>query len=347
MPSLTLHQLRKSFGSVVAIDRLSLDLPPGSTLLLTGPSGSGKSTTLRLIAGLDSPDSGQIHFDSIDWSHRPPHLRQCGWMPQHAALLPHLTVADQLDLALRVHHVPTHSRQQQIQELAARLGIDQRLQHRPAQLSGGEASRVALARALLPKPSLLLLDEPFAHLDSPRRRDLRHLLRDLQAEHGFTRIEITHQPLEALPDASHLACLEAGQLVQFDSIPQVWAHPASPWIANSLAPHPICWIPVPLLISHPACHGFLPPPNATLLGLRSESITLHPHPPPTPAIGPLSVRRIGFLGADRLVELDGLDGKSPIEVPMRPAGMSPAPGQPLWLEIQPTAMLWFTKESAG
>jgi len=340
LPALHLQQLRKSFGSVLALESLSLELPSKAHLVLTGPSGSGKSTALRIIAGLESPDAGRILRDNTDITSLAAHQRRCGWMPQSPSLLPHLDVARQLDLSLNVPGLSPSERRTRVMTLADRVGLRDRLGHLPSQLSGGEATRVALARALLNQPEFVLLDEPFAHLDTPRRRQLRRLLRELQVEQRFTLIQVTHHPFDALPDATHLACLHAGTLVQVGTVEQVWNRPVSPWIAGFLAPFPIWWLTLPTDITHPAFHGIQTPTGATLLGLRTEMLGLHSSPPAPPFIGPLRVMRIGFHGSQHLIEVQAPDGTA-IEVPLSASVPPPAPGAPVWLRPEPRGILWF------
>jgi molybdate transport system ATP-binding protein len=195
-----------------------LSAAPGTTLVLVGPNGSGKSTVLRMLAGLDRPDSGKVQFDGETWGDTdrgrwlPAERRSVGWLPQSLALFPHLSALENVAFGLR-------ARGEQGATASARealrcLGLERELHRRPAALSGGERQRVALARALVVKPKLLLLDEPLSAIDPSARASLRALLRRALAEHGVTTVYVTHSPMEALALGSRLAVMNEGSVVQ-------------------------------------------------------------------------------------------------------------------------------------
>ena len=202
LTAVALKSVGKRFGSRVAVRRLSLDVKRGSTVGILGPSGGGKTTVLRLIAGLDVPDDGEVWLDgrlasSAGRLHVPPSQRNIGFVFQDLALWPHMTVGGNLMFVLESRGWPAESRGSRVREMLAKVGLKDRASEYPSHLSGGEQQRVALARALVDNPELLLLDEPLSSLDRDRRIDLRHELAAIPKEFGVTMIYVTHDPADA------------------------------------------------------------------------------------------------------------------------------------------------------
>ena len=195
-----------------------LSAEPGTTLVLVGPNGSGKSTVLRMLAGLDRPDSGEIHLDGETWGDTgrrlwlPAEQRSVGWLPQDLALFPHLSALDNVAFGLRARG--TRGADTRARDALRSVGLERELDRRPAALSGGERQRVALARALVMEPKLLLLDEPLSSMDPSARASLRGLLRRVLAERGVTTVYVTHSPMEALALGGRLAVMHEGCIVQ-------------------------------------------------------------------------------------------------------------------------------------
>ena len=345
VPRVQLQQVRKSFGAVRAVEDLSLVIEAGTHHLLTGPSGSGKSTTLRLIAGLESPDAGQIFADGFEITRLPPEKRQCGWVAQSPGLLPHLDLLSQLELPLRFHGVDSKERRIRAEAMADRLGLRDRLQHRPAELSGGEATRTALGRALIGRPGLLLLDEPFAHLDPPLRRQLRGLLRELQREHQFTIIHVTHHPAEMLSDADQLTCLQNGRCVQSGTPDDLYRLPSTLWLADLLGEGPVWRCPIPefelrgVRLAEPVPV----PADARWLGLRPESLSIRRASDGSPGIGPVQITRIARAGPRTWIEVGWSSGNT-LEVPVAGAVDDWNVGDTAWLGFTPESCLWFGAE---
>lgn len=342
MPRVQLQQVRKSFGAVRAVEDLSLVVEAGTHHLLAGPSGSGKSTTLRLIAGLESPDIGTILADGMDITRLPPEKRQCGWVAQSPGLLPHLDLLSQLELPLRFHGVEAKERRVRAEAMADRLGLRDRLRHRPAELSGGEATRTALGRALIDRPGLLLLDEPFAHLDPPLRRQLRGLLRELQREDHFTVIHVTHHPAEMLSDADRLTCLRNGRCVQSGSPDDLYRHPSTLWLAELLGEGPVWSCPSTEFERH-GVHLAEPmqvPAEARWLGLRPESLSIRKEPDGLPRIGPVRITRIARGGPRTWIEVAWPPGNT-LEVPVARSVGDWSVGDTVWLGFTPESCLWF------
>jgi len=212
--SIILDQLTKRYEGHPVVNRLSLEIANGEFFVLIGPSGSGKSTVLRMIAGLNSVDEGRVILHGRDVSLATPQQRGVGFVFQHYALFQHMSVADNIEFALRVRKVPFNQRQKRRDELLELVGLAGLGGRLPDQLSGGQQQRVALARALAHKPEVLLLDEPFGALDAKIRVELRRALRGIQTELGITTIFVTHDQEEAFELADRLAVMNFGRLLE-------------------------------------------------------------------------------------------------------------------------------------
>jgi molybdate transport system ATP-binding protein len=218
--------------------RAALELPPGAApvTVLFGPSGSGKTTVLRCLAGLDRPDRGFIRFDGETWADSErrlfvsPQLRGVGLLFQDYALFPHLTAAENIGYALR--KTGREERDGRVREVARLLKIEDLLGRRPGKMSGGERQRIALARALAPRPRLLLLDEPLSALDAPTREDLRGELRALLERSGIPSIVVTHDRVEALALGDRMAVLAEGSVRQVGEVHEVFSAPADLVVAR-------------------------------------------------------------------------------------------------------------------
>ncbi len=209
-------------------------IPKGSWASLVGPSGAGKTTLLELVAGFETPDMGSIEFNERNIGILPTAQRQIGYVFQHNALFPRLTAAENLLLAL--HDVPLsrHDKNQKVEAICRRVGMENRMQHRPGELSGGELARMNLARALLRPCQLLLLDEPFASLDAILRREMNGLVRELHAENKLTVLCVTHHPEDAFLFADHILVFSRGNIIANDT-PHCLAHqPPTPEVASIL-----------------------------------------------------------------------------------------------------------------
>lgn len=232
MIALALQGLGKRFGSVVAVDNLTLEVEQGTLTALIGPSGCGKTTTLRMIAGLEMPDSGRVWLRGRDVSWLPPEKRAVGLVFQNYALFPHLSVARNVAYGMRSW--PRRVRTQRTAELLDLVGLPEHAQRRPHQLSQGQKQRVALARALAPQPNVLLMDEPLAALDAALRLSLRSELRSMLRQLGVTTLYITHDQAEALALADRLAVMHSGRLEQEGLPHNVYLHPKTPFVASFL-----------------------------------------------------------------------------------------------------------------
>ena len=236
--TIEVQHIRKQFGQFTALDDVSLQFPDGELTALLGPSGCGKTTLLRIIAGLEYPDSGSVLLDGQDSSHRHVRERQVGFVFQHYALFKHMTVFENVAFGLRVKPRKERPSEQQIREKVKQLlelvQLDWIADRYPPQLSGGQRQRIALARALAVEPRVLLLDEPFGALDAKVRKELRRWLRRLHDDLHVTSIFVTHDQEEALEVADQVVLMNKGRVEQLGSPDQVYNNPASPFVYGFL-----------------------------------------------------------------------------------------------------------------
>src|SRR5213083_745818 len=231
-PAVRLRGVRRAYGDVVAIDNLSLDVARGEFFTLLGPSGSGKTTTLRLIAGFERPDAGRVELAGTDVTRKAPYERDVNTVFQDYALFPHMSVADNVGYGLRVRGVPKRVRRQRVEEALKMVRLGGFGDRRPVQLSGGQRQRVALARSIVNRPRVLLLDEPLGALDLKLRQEMQVFLKSLQRELGMTFIYVTHDQEEALTMSDHLAVFNEGRIEQVGSPENVYRAPATEFVAG-------------------------------------------------------------------------------------------------------------------
>ncbi len=278
--SVRLVSLTKHFGKVVALQSLDLDARAGELVAFLGPSGCGKTTTLLMIAGIYRPTAGEIYFGERRIDHLHPRDRDVGMVFQSYALYPHLTIFNNIAFPLNLKKMPSAEVRQKVRQTADLLGIAPVLERRPAQVSGGQQQRAALARALIKEPQVLLLDEPLSNLDAQIRIQARGEIRRLQQEIGVTSILVTHDQAEALAMADRVAVFSMGELQQFAAPDELYRRPANAFVARFVGHPPMnllegrfedghfvmdgLRIPVPR--RHPEGPGFL--------GIRPEDATL-------------------------------------------------------------------------
>ena len=231
-PDVRLVGVRKSYGDVVAVDGVDLEIASGEFFTLLGPSGSGKTTTLRLIAGFERPDAGRIELAGRDVTGRPPYLRDVNTVFQDYALFPHMTVGENVAYGLRVKGVPRAERRKRVDEVLNVVRLPGLGDRKPAQLSGGQRQRVALARALVNHPQVLLLDEPLGALDLKLRQEMQTELKRIQEEVGITFLYVTHDQDEALTMSDRLAVFNLGRIEQLGSPAEVYERPANAFVAG-------------------------------------------------------------------------------------------------------------------
>jgi multiple sugar transport system ATP-binding protein len=234
-----LKNLTKRFGSVVAVDKLSLEAKDKEFVVLLGPSGCGKTTALRCIAGLEAPDEGEIYIGDRMVNELDPKARNIAMVFQSYALYPHMTVFKNMAFPLENAKLSKDRIDKRVQEVAKLLKIESLLDRKPRQLSGGQQQRVALGRAIVREPQAFLMDEPLSNLDAKLRVYMRAELKKLQKELGVTTIYVTHDQVEAMTMGERIAILNEGELQQFDSPDMVYSHPSNMFVAGFVGTPPI------------------------------------------------------------------------------------------------------------
>jgi sulfate transport system ATP-binding protein len=234
--AIEVRNVNKSFGRTPVLRDVSLDVASGSLTALLGPSGGGKSTLLRVIAGLEQPDSGTVLISGVDATRMAPQRRNVGFVFQHYAAFKHMTVFGNVAFGLQVRKRPREEIRRRVRELLALVHLEQFADRYPAQLSGGQRQRMALARALAVEPQVLLLDEPFGALDAQVRKELRTWLRRLHDEVHVTTVFVTHDQEEAIEVADTIAVLADGVVEQVGSPHEVYDNPTNPFVMRFLGP---------------------------------------------------------------------------------------------------------------
>jgi putative spermidine/putrescine transport system ATP-binding protein len=224
--------LSRHYGTVVALDNLDLTVRAGELIALLGPSGCGKTTTLRLLAGLEDADAGQINVGGRDITRLPASRRDMGMVFQAYSLFPHMTVQQNVAFGLRLRKVSNTERDRRALEMLELVGLDSQAARYPHQISGGQQQRVALARALAIEPQVLLLDEPLSALDAKVRAQLRDQIRRIQLEIGITTLFVTHDQEEALAIADRVGVMQAGRIEQLAPPTDVYSRPATAFVAE-------------------------------------------------------------------------------------------------------------------
>jgi multiple sugar transport system ATP-binding protein len=268
MAEVSLHNISKSFGDQLALDDVTMTVPDGSFVVLLGPTGAGKTTSLRMISGLDKPDTGQILIGGQDAANQTPAQRNVAMVFQQYSLYPHLSVRQNFAFPLKspMLRTPVDEIERKVDEVAEILQITHKLDNKATELSGGEMQRVSIGRALVRNPRIFLMDEPLSSLDAKLRSDLRIELKRIQASVGATMLYVTHDQVEAMTMATHVGVLDQGKLVQFGSPREIYEDPVSIYAASRLGSPKINILPA---------ETFPGAPNrATSIGLRPEHIGL-------------------------------------------------------------------------
>lgn len=266
MAEVTLTNVSKSFGDQVALDDVTMTIPDGSFVVLLGPTGAGKTTTLRMVSGLDKPDTGRVTIDGRDMADFTPAQRDVAMVFQQYSLYPHLTVRQNLEFPLKspILKTPKDVIDRKVGEVAEVLQISHKLDNKATALSGGEMQRVSIGRALVRDPSVYLMDEPLSSLDAKLRSDLRIELKNIQAKSGATLLYVTHDQIEAMTMATHVGVLDHGRLVQFGSPREIYENPVSVYAASRLGQPRINVLPADVFGGAPS--------DAVSIGLRPEQI---------------------------------------------------------------------------
>ncbi len=320
MAAVELTGITKRFGAATIVHPADLTVADGEFVVIVGPSGCGKSTLLRLIAGLERPDAGRIAIGDRDVTDAAPADRGLAMVFQSYALYPHLTVAENIAFPLKVAGVGRQETASRVAEVAASLDLMDLLDRRPRALSGGQRQRVSIARAIVRRPQVLLLDEPLSNLDSALRVRMRHEFARLHHQLGATMIYVTHDQLEAMTLANRIVVMAEGRIEQVGAPMQLYAHPASLAVATAIGSPGINLMPVTIVTADDATGAQVSladgtmlavprqvPPSAVgrsaTLGVRPEHLFAHTDGPFTGAVelferlGPLSFAHLGARGA--------------------------------------------------
>jgi multiple sugar transport system ATP-binding protein len=296
MAEIALLDVSKSYGTVEAVRGFSLSLTHGEFVVLLGPTGAGKTTTLRLIAGLERPDRGNVVIQGRVVTHEMPAERDVAFVFQQYSLYPHLTVYDNLAFPLRspARRMNEQAIRRRIQQVSELLHIEQKLDNRATALSGGEMQRVAIGRALVREPAVYLMDEPLSSLDAKLRAELRLELKRIQRELGTTILYVTHDQIEAMTMADRIGVMSEGVLIQLGTPREIYEQPNSTYVAGRLGTPAINLIPAELLGSDTVA------PYVRTVGLRTEHIRISSPDRP----GPLArVHWVEHLGDQNHVHL--------------------------------------------
>ena len=230
--TLKLENVTRSFGTTVALDGLNLTVEPGELVALLGPSGCGKTTALRIVAGLETADSGSLLVNDVRYNDTAVNDRDMGMVFQAYSLFPNMTVAENIDYGLRARKMDLPKRMKQVRKMLQLVDLEEKSTRYPHQLSGGQQQRVALARALAIEPTVLLLDEPLSALDAQVRSQIREEIRAIQLELGITTLFVTHDQEEAMAIADRVGVMNRGQLEQIDRPTELYTRPATPFVAS-------------------------------------------------------------------------------------------------------------------
>jgi multiple sugar transport system ATP-binding protein len=270
MVDVVLNGVSKKFGATTAVENMNMQVHDGELVVLLGPTGAGKTTTLRLVAGLEEPDSGSIVIDGQDMTASAPAARDVTFVFQQYSLYPHLSVYDNLAFPLRspARRLAEDEIRRRIEDVVRLLRISDKLQNRATQLSGGEMQRVAIGRALVRQPAIYLMDEPLSSLDAKLRAELRLELKRIQEDLGATILYVTHDQIEAMTMADRIGILDEGKLVQMGTPREIYADPDSLYVASRLGQPAINLLPHDLLPSAKL------PPGVKTIGARTEHLRI-------------------------------------------------------------------------
>ncbi|MFC4669987.1 ABC transporter ATP-binding protein [Seohaeicola nanhaiensis] len=352
---ISVRGLDKAFGTLKAVDDVSIDIAPGEFLALLGPSGSGKSTVLMMLAGFEVPTAGQILIDGQDCTRLLPQKRNIGMVFQHYSLFPHLSVFDNVAFPLKMRGIGRVERRRQAAaalEVVRLQGYGDRM---PAQLSGGQRQRVALARAIVYKPRLLLMDEPLSALDKNLREEMQLEIKRLHSDLGITVVFVTHDQGEALTMADRIAILRGGRIQQISPARELYERPANLFAAGFIGEMnmiPVVWDGAKLALGQgdtmvPSASSFVGAPGQgpATLAIRPERLSVTAPEAP----GALSARleEVVYAGAGTLV-IARLDDGTEIRARVASAALpSLSKGERIGLLCPPEAMLVYGERAAA
>ena len=336
MADVRLTGITKTWGTTAAVDDISFSAPAGHLVALLGPSGCGKSTTLRLIAGLDTADTGTIRIAERNVTALPPAKRGVSMVFQNYALFPHLSVAENILFGLKVRDVPRAERDTRLKRASGILGLDALLERKPSQLSGGQQQRVALGRAIVAETRVCLMDEPLSNLDAQLRVEMRREIRALQRRLGMTMLYVTHDQVEAMTMADQVVLMRNGRIEQDATPAALYERPATIFAARFVGTPPMNVIPAALVPENMA-----PAPNRR--ARDTLAIGIRPEATQVAADGvAATVAAVEYLGADTLLDTRVADQPFIVRVSGR---ANATPGENIAVRWAPSAVHWFDQSS--
>ncbi len=303
MSRIDIRELAKQWGLVVAVEQVSFTVAKGSLTVLLGPSGCGKSTILRLIAGLENVSSGSIAIGGNEVTHMDPAKRGVSMVFQSYALFPHLNVQENILFGLKVRGISQSERRSRLDESARMVGLEELLNRKPAQLSGGQRQRVALARSIVSRRRVCLMDEPLSNLDAKLRAEMRDEIRSLQQKLGLTMVYVTHDQVEAMTMADQVVLLKQGRVEQIGRPHELYECPRTTFAAQFMGSPPMNLLKLDLIEERSAlavaCGGNLPAEWLIdgYIGVRPEHVQVRP------SGLPVRVSATDYLGAETILRL--------------------------------------------
>ena len=303
MSRIDIHHLTKRWGDVPAVDEVSFTVPEGSLTVLLGPSGCGKSTILRLIAGLEATTSGAIAIGGKDVTHMDPAERGVSMVFQSYALFPHLTVRENILFGLKVRGIAKDDRRARLEKAARMVGLADLLNRKPSQLSGGQRQRVALARSIVSRRPVCLMDEPLSNLDAKLRAEMRDEIRSLQQKLRLTMVYVTHDQVEAMTMADQVVLLQQGHVEQIGQPHTLYENPRTIFAAQFLGSPPMNLLKIDVIGDRGALAaaggGNLPSgcPSQGFIGVRPEDVLVGPQGLP------VRVAAVDYLGSETVVRM--------------------------------------------
>jgi len=354
MAEVRFESIRRTFGKVVAVDDVDLDVGDGEFVVLLGPSGCGKTTLLRCLAGLEKVDGGRVRIGDRDATDLAPRRRGIAMVFQSYAVFPHMKVYDNIAFGLRMQKEKSSAIKERVASAAELLHIEDFLDRYPAQLSGGQRQRVAVARAIATKSDVLLMDEPLSNLDALLRMEMRAELKALLQKLGSTTIYVTHDQVEALSMGDRIAVMNAGRIVQVDSPLAVYDEPADMFVGGFIGTPPMNFLDADVSADggSPAVQlsgGAFPlPPHAArplagrrlVLGIRAEAIGVEDAP--GEGLIHATVVVVEPLGSHNLLTVQ--TGNDLVKVSARPT-FFPQPESDVWLRLEPDRIRWMDRET--
>jgi multiple sugar transport system ATP-binding protein len=349
------ESIRKTFGKVVAVDDVDLEVADGDFVVLLGPSGCGKTTLLRCLAGLEKVDGGRVLIGGRDATDLPPRRRRIAMVFQNYAVFPHLKVFKNIAFGLRMQNERRDTIRERVESAAELLHIEDLLDRYPSQISGGQRQRVAVARAIATKADVLLMDEPLSNLDALLRMEMRAELKTLLHQLGTTTIYVTHDQVEALSMGDRIAVMNAGRIIQLDSPLAVYDDPADTFVGGFVGTPPMNFLEAEIAadgagpVVNLSGGSFAGDPSAAalagrklVLGIRAESIVVEPQR----AEGLIEARVVVVepLGSHNLLTVRS--GEDLLKVSTSPR-VFPEPDSAVWLRLEPNRIRWMDPETGS